>query len=139
MNNPNHDPRDYEPINPQNYLERQQELHLQEEQLRLIEEERRIARARRTLVTRRIINGIYFLIGALEILLGLRFLLRLSGANPDNQFAAVIFGISEPFAAPFISLFSNGQRFEVTLLIAMGVYGLLGFLAVMLVNLFRES
>lgn len=143
MNNPNHDPHDYEQINQQSYRDRQQAIHLEEEQLRLLEEERRISLARRNLVFRRIINGIYFLIGALEVLLCLRFLLRLSGANPDNQFANAIYGLSDPFAAPFTGLFNSfgggHYIFDITLLIAMLVYGLLGFLAVLLVNVFRDS
>ena len=37
----------------------------------------------------------------LEILLGLRFMLKLIAANPDSGFAAFMYGITGPFVAPF--------------------------------------
>lgn len=65
----------------------------------------------------------------LEILLGLRFLLKLIGANPDSGFAVLIYGITEPLIAPFALLVgtptAGGVILEVTTLIAMAIYALL--------------
>ncbi len=68
-------------------------------------------------------------LGLLEILLGLRFLLKLVAANPDSGFAVLIYGITEPFIAPFALLVgtptAGGVILEVTTLIAMAIYALL--------------
>ena len=71
---------------------------------------------------------IWAVLGLLEILLGLRFILKLIAANPDSGFAVFIYGITKPFLAPFALLVgtptSGGVILEVTTLIAMAVYAL---------------
>ncbi len=73
----------------------------------------------------------------------LRFILRVTGANPDNTFAQFIYNLSAPFVAPFSTLFvsptadGGANIFDVNLLIAIVVYALLGSLAVWLVQYFR--
>jgi len=68
-------------------------------------------------------------LGLLEILLGLRFLLKLIAANPDSGFAVFIYGITKPFIAPFALLVgtptAGGVIFEATTLIAMAIFALL--------------
>jgi len=68
-------------------------------------------------------------VGLLEILLGLRFVLKLIAANPASGFAALIYGITAPFIAPFALLVgtptSGGIILEVTTLIAMTIYALI--------------
>jgi len=67
-------------------------------------------------------------LGLLEILLGLRFLLKLIAANPASGFAVFIYGITKPFIAPFALLVGTptfgGMVIEVTTLVAMAVYAL---------------
>lgn len=67
-------------------------------------------------------------VGILEILLGLRFMLKLIAANPDSGFASFIYGITGAFTAPFNTLLGSpateGSILEVTTLIAMAVYAL---------------
>lgn len=69
------------------------------------------------------------ILGILEILLGLRFVLRLIAANPNSGFAEFIYAASGIFVAPFTSLVATptarGAALEVTTLIAMAVYALL--------------
>ena len=69
------------------------------------------------------------ILGFLQILLGLRFLLKLIGANPESGFAVIIYGITEPLIAPFALLIgtptAGGVILEVTTLIAMAIYALL--------------
>ena len=71
---------------------------------------------------------VWAILGILEILLGLRFALKVIAANPDSGFAAFIYGITKPFLAPFTALVgtpqSGGTIVEVTTLIAMAVYAL---------------
>ena len=126
--------------NSNNDFQRQQELRRQQEVYRLQQENDRIyaAQRRNKFVWAR--NTIGLLVGSLEILLGIRFFLRATGANPDNPFARFIFGLSEPFMAPFSTLFVSpttsgaAQIFDVNLLIAMVVYALLGAIAIAIVN-----
>ena len=112
---------------------RQEELRRQEG-LRLQAEERRLAGLRRDIMVERTISIIYYLVGALLVLLLIRFILRLLAANPDNQFASVIYGLSGPFMAPFSTLFisptSGGgvSIFDVNILIAMVAYAVLAWL-----------
>jgi uncharacterized protein YggT (Ycf19 family) len=130
------------PNDPSNF-ERQQELRRQQEALQLRQEEQRLELARRATTSNWIINSIYFFVGLLEILLGLRFLLRVLGANTDNTFAQVIYNLSDPFVAPFSTLFvspvtgGGANIFDVNVLIAIVVYALLGWLAVWLVRLLQ--
>ena len=108
-----------------------------DEEIRLQTEERRHAVARWNDGITRVINIIYYLTGALVILLLLRIILSLLGANPENQFARVIYNLSTPFVAPFANLFSNPNigtsQFDVNALVALLVYALLAWLVARLV------
>jgi len=76
-----------------------------------------------------VLQIVWGILALLEILLGLRFMLKLIAANPDAGFAAFVYGITAPFLAPFEALVgtpaSGGMVLEVTTLIAMGVYALI--------------
>lgn len=112
----------------------------QQERQRLAQEAARHTKAQKTTFWDILIRGVIFLVAALEVLLGLRFMLRLTGANPDNMFARVIYDLSQPFVAPFSTLFISptlgGSQyiFDVNLLVAMAAY--LALLALIL-GLFR--
>ena len=121
-------------------FERQRNLQRDEEAFRLRQEERRLEMARRSTSLNWIINSIYLLVGLLEILLGLRFLLRVSGANAENSFAQVIYNLSAPFVAPFSTLFVSptssdaANIFDVNVLIAMLVYAIACWIVVSLIR-----
>ena len=74
---------------------------------------------------------VYFILGVLEVILGLRLLFRLLAANPENGFISFLYNLSYPFVAPFNGIFGNpgmnGSVFEVSTLIAMLVYALLAW------------
>ncbi|WP_159784279.1 YggT family protein [Sodalinema gerasimenkoae] len=113
-----------------------------QERDRLHTEGERAEVAERYLISSRIIRIISYLVSALLVLLLLRFFLRLSGANPENMFANFVYNLSEPFFAPFDNLFMNpddlagANVFDVNVLVAMGAYALLGWLAIRLVYSF---
>jgi len=82
---------------------------------------------------------LYIIIGFIEAVIGLRFLLLLIGANPTSPFVNWIYSWSNPFVAPFAGIFGQhatvtaaGQGvaaqsiFDWTALIALVVYGLIG-------------
>jgi YggT family protein len=84
--------------------------------------------AERRLRFAQITRIIWTVLGVLEILLGLRFALKLIAANPDSGFAALMYGITGVFVAPFNALVgtpaSGGVILELTTLIAMAIYAL---------------
>jgi len=74
---------------------------------------------------------VWYILGLLEVILAFRFVLKLFGANPAAGFTSFIYGITYPFAAPFLSVFKitdvNGSIFEWTTLLAMLVYWLIAW------------
>ena len=72
---------------------------------------------------------IYFIGGIVLILLGLRLLLALLGANPANAFANFIYSVTRPLVAPFFGLFSSEptlgrSHFELSTVVAIVVYAI---------------
>jgi len=110
------------------------EANLQHNQdLNIQEKERGIAAANQNSAIARIVNIVYYLFGALELLLTVRVILHLLGVNAENGFANLIYVVSAPFVALFASLLQNPALsttsvMEVTTLIAMIVYGILAWL-----------
>ena len=98
-----------------------------EERVRVAEN---VNAARRTAIAR-VTGLIYLMFSALEALLGLRVLLKLMAANPDNAFARLIYGLSEPFVWPFQGLTvtpaAQGIVLEIHSIFAIFVYALVGW------------
>ncbi len=119
---------------------RKQELQQEKESFRLRQEEKLLEIARRSNTYKWIVNSIFWLVGMLEILLTTRFLLRLFGANPDNEFAQIISNLSAPFIAPFSTLFISPTAnkginiFDLNVMVAIVVYAILSYLIVSLVR-----
>ena len=87
---------------------------------------------------------VWYITGALVVVLAMRFGLSLLGANRGNAFADLIYTISYPFVAPFFGLFgyqvSYGvSRFEIETLIAMVVYLVIGYGLARLVTINRRD
>ena len=80
---------------------------------------------------------IWLLFGGLEALIGIRVLLLLIGANPGNWFAAFVYQLSGVFLWPFQNIVANptfqNYVLEITSLIAMIVYPLIGWAIVRLI------
>ena len=68
-----------------------------------------------------------------------RFLLKLLGASSQSSFVNAIYGVSAPLVAPFHGIFPNtgssGNVFEPAALVAIAVFALLGWGAVMLIRI----
>jgi YggT family protein len=118
---------------------RNQELNRHEEKvdrniehhqaMNLDEKKRGIAAANQNSTVARIVNILYFLLSALELLLGVRVVLHLVGVNAENSFANFIDRMSEPFVALFTSLLQNPTFgttgvLEITTVIAMLVWAI---------------
>lgn len=80
---------------------------------------------------------IWLLFGGLEALIGIRVILMLIGANPANPFTALVYQLSEIFLWPFRNIVANpgfqNYFLEITSLIAMIVYALIGWAIVRLI------
>lgn len=74
---------------------------------------------------------VWLLFGILEVLLGLRFALKLIAANPASPIAALIYAITDLFLFPFSGLTvtpsANGMVLEIPTLFAMLIYALIGW------------
>ena len=89
-------------------------------------------------------NIVSYVVGLLLVVLSLRFLLTLLGANPSNSFANAIYSLSYPFVAPFFSLFNYNLHYGVSLfepytLVAMAVYALVAWGIIALININRPT
>jgi len=79
---------------------------------------------------------VWYLLSLLEVLLAFRFLLKLTGANPEAGFTSFMYAITWPFATPFLAVFPRttiqGSILEWTTLLAMLVYWIVAFAIVKL-------
>ena len=79
----------------------------------------------------RVSQVVWLFVGIAEVLIGMRVLLKLIGANPANDFAGFVYNFAGVFLAPFFGLTgspsSGGMVLEIPSLIAMLVYALLGW------------
>jgi hypothetical protein len=81
---------------------------------------------------------VYWVFGAIEVLVAIRFALKLFGANPDAGFVQMVYGISGVFMAPFLAVFPSqnvsAAVFEWSALLAIAVYALIAWGIVQLVS-----
>ncbi|MFA6525075.1 MAG: hypothetical protein WCT33_02255 [Patescibacteria group bacterium] len=78
---------------------------------------------------------VWYLLGFIEIVLAFRFVMRILGANPDAGFTKLIYGVSMPFAGPFLNVFGASTAegvettsyFEWSTLVAAFVYLLISW------------
>lgn len=82
---------------------------------------------------------ISIILGVISLIVGLRFVFLLLGANPSSQFVSWIYDLSDPFVAPFAGIFGQSSTvaaagegfvtqsiFDWTALIALIIYGIIG-------------
>lgn len=93
----------------------------------------------RSLWVGKITGFIWLLTGLLEVLILLRFALKLIGANAQAPFVALIYSVSSLFLWPFAGMTAtpaaNGMVLEISSIFAMVVYGIVGWVIVALVRL----
>ena len=86
----------------------------------------------------RVVQLIRAAIVLIEIIIGVRVLLHVAGANPAAGFTSFIDSISSPFVGPFHPVFQdallNGHPLEVGSLLAMAVYAILAYIAIKIVR-----
>lgn len=87
----------------------------------------------------RMAAAVAFIVGVVDVTIALRFFLKLLGASTQSSFVGFIYGVSAPLVAPFHGIFadsgSGANIFESAALVAMVVYALIGWGAVVLVRI----
>jgi hypothetical protein len=77
------------------------------------------------------IDLVWYALGVLEAVLGLRFILMLTAANPAAGFVSLVYAVSGPFAWWFNGIFrvprEGNAVFDANILIAMAVYALIAW------------
>ncbi len=94
-----------------------------------------------------ITNIVWYIVGLIEVLIAIRFILKVFGANPNSSFVDFIYNITGVLTAPFDSIFrvtssTSGivhSVFEPSILVAAAVYGLIGWGIVSLINVDRNE
>ncbi len=81
----------------------------------------------------KLVRAIYLVVGVVEAVLLIRFVLKALGANAEAGFAQFIYGVTGPLVAPFLGLFgtpqsASGATLELHTLIALVIYVLVAWL-----------
>jgi hypothetical protein len=81
---------------------------------------------------------VWFVFGAIEILIAIRFVFTLLGANAEAGFVKLMYTASDVFMAPFNAIFSTGRvsgaTIEWSALVAVAVYALIAWGLVALIG-----
>jgi hypothetical protein len=84
-----------------------------------------------------LVNLIYVIFGVFEVLLVIRFILKLGNANTANQVVAGVYNITEPLVRPFYGIFQQPQgvpMIELATLLALAFVVLIEALVIALVR-----
>lgn len=90
---------------------------------------------------------VWFVIAVIVAIILVRFVLLLLGARTGVPFVDFWYDISAPLVAPFAGMFGSldtyntytGMRLELESIVAMLIYGLLGYLIVLAIRLLRTN
>src|SRR6266851_10065095 len=90
----------------------------------------------------RAIQAVWWIVGFVDTLIAIRFLLKLFGANPA-PFVRFMYDVTWPLVAPFHGIFNTAQEgrsiLEPESLVAMAIYALIGWGIVSLIRLLTGS
>ncbi len=86
--------------------------------------------------TRTILQLVYLVFGVFEVLLLIRFIMKIGNANAANQVIAALYGVTEPLVRPFFGIFPQtaGAQFEIPALLALAFLVLAEALVVALIR-----
>jgi YggT family protein len=90
----------------------------------------------------RMIQLIWFLAGLVDVLVALRFVLKLFGASLASPFVTLVYNLTAPLVRPFRDIFpvsgSGAFVFEPAALVALVIYPLIALGAVSLTRILSE-
>ncbi len=92
-------------------------------------------------------NGVWYVLGFIEILIGFRFVLKIFGANPANGFVEFIYNATGLLTVPFDTIFgvtraTAGEThsvFEPSILVAAVIYALIAWGIIKLITINQKS
>ena len=103
--------------------------HEHEREIKEVRSERIEPGREQRVFTFKVTQLIWLLLGILEVLLALRFLLKLIAANENSPVAAWIYSFTDVFLAPFAGLTATpqagGMVLEISTIFAMIIYALI--------------
>ncbi len=93
---------------------------------------------------RTVLRFLDIILGIVELLLGVRIVLRLLGANPGSEFVAWLYGVTDQFIAPFAGIFpmlalTGNYVIEFSTLFAMLVYAFLGWTIIRVISFLTDA
>ena len=87
----------------------------------------------------RAVQVVWFLVGLIDVILVIRFVMKLLAANTSSGFVSFMYNLSEPLVAPFRGIFgtpaAGGSVLEPASLVAIVIYSLIGWGIVALIRL----
>ncbi|HEY4026188.1 MAG TPA: YggT family protein [Candidatus Dormibacteraeota bacterium] len=90
----------------------------------------------------RMIQLVWFVAGVIDVLTGLRFVLKLLGASTASPFVTLVYGVSAPLVAPFRGVFpvtgASTFVFEPAALVAIVIYPLIALGVASLIRILSQ-
>jgi uncharacterized protein YggT (Ycf19 family) len=87
----------------------------------------------------RAVQAVWWIVAFIDVLIGIRFVLKLFGANMTAPFVRFMYDVTWPLVAPFHGIFNTTQEgrsiLEPESLVAIAIYALIGWGIVSLIRL----
>ena len=87
----------------------------------------------------RAVQAVWWIVGFIDVLIAIRFVLKLFGANVAAAFVRFMYDVTWPLVAPFHGIFNTTQEgrsiLEPESLVAIAIYSLIGWGIVSLIRL----
>ncbi|MEO6797142.1 MAG: YggT family protein [Candidatus Dormibacter sp.] len=91
----------------------------------------------------RTIQVVWWIVGLIDTLIAIRFLLKMFGANTASAFVSFMYALTDPLVAPFHGIFNTAAAgrsvFEPESVVAIIIYSLIGWGIVSLIRLMARN
>ena len=91
----------------------------------------------------RAIQVVWWIVGFIDVLLAIRFLLKLLGGSTVSGFVTFMYNITQPLVAPFHGIFNTTVQgrsiLEPESLVAIAIYSLIGWGIVSLIHMMTRT
>jgi uncharacterized protein YggT (Ycf19 family) len=91
----------------------------------------------------RAIQIVWWIVGLIDTLIAIRFLLKMFGANTASAFVSFMYALTDPLVAPFHGIFNTAAAgrsvFEPESIVAIIIYTLIGWGIVSLIRLLARN
>jgi YGGT family len=91
----------------------------------------------------RAIQAVWWIVGFVDVLLAIRFILKLLGGSTVSGFVTFMYDITQPLVAPFHGIFNTSVQgrsiLEPESLVAIAIYSLIGWGIVSLIRMMNRT